>query len=284
MPFINSLPYISNPVEEFKDFEFVSWEKDIYPKFKGILKQSEIDFFVRLITERKAKRLLDLGVGGGHELTGIVRQLKKLSYPLESVEANELSEEFIMQASTHFYKENLHVLIHKANWIDLPQASPIYEHAFDFAFLTGNSLSYLGGGSREYTKKGVESIIAKFSQMIKKGGYLFIDTRNFDYIRSLMNLPIKDIVKNFHFDYTVYYHGSEKDILVFPAYISDTIVVLHYYDMKRKIWSKLDYFPLYQYDVIEILNKHFILEKIFHDFEERNKTKSIFIQFIARKK
>jgi hypothetical protein len=29
MPFVNTLPYISNPIEEFGDFKFVSWEKEI---------------------------------------------------------------------------------------------------------------------------------------------------------------------------------------------------------------------------------------------------------------
>jgi hypothetical protein len=282
--FINTLPYISNPVEEFKDFEFVSWERNIYPKFKGLLKKQEIDFFVNLIAKRGLASILDLGVGGGFELTGIIKTLKKQKYKLKTVEANELNEDFIMQASTLFYKKNLHVLIHKGNWIGLPDATPQYENTFDFTFLTGNSLSYLGGGSREYTKDGVKSILGKFSQLIQKGGYLFIDTRNFDYIRSLINLPIKEVVKNFNFDYTVYYHGSQKDIVVFPAYISDTIVVLHYYDIKQKIWSKLDYFPLYQHDMIEILSHDFEIEKIYHDFSEENKRKSIFIQYLARKK
>ncbi len=282
--FINTLPYISNPVEEFKDFEFVSWERDIYPKFKGALKKEEIDFFVDIITSRGLKSILDLGVGGGSELTGIVKNLKEKNYDLKTVEANELNEDFIMQAVALFYKNNLQALIHKGNWIDLPDARPPYDRTFDFTFLTGNSLSYLGGGSRDYTKDGIKSIIAKFNLLIPKGGYLFIDTRNFDYIRSLMNLPIKEIVKNFYFDYTVYYHGSQKDIIVFPAYISDTIVVLHYYDIKQKTWSKLDYFPLYQYDMIEILSQHFEIEKIYHDFSEENKKKSIFIQYLARKK
>ncbi len=282
--FINSLPYISNPVEEFRDFEFVSWEKEIYPKFKGILKKQEIDFFVNIITGKKLKSILDLGVGGGLELGGIIKTLNGMDYKLKTVEANEVNDEFIMQASTYFYRNNIHVLMHKGNWIDLPYATPPYDHQFDFVFLTGNSLSYLGGGSREYTKDGITSIIAKFSKLISKNGYLFIDTRNFDYIHSLMNLPIKEVVKNFHFDYTVYYHGSEKDIIVFPAYISDTIVVLHYYDVKRKVWGKLDYFPLYEHDMVEILSHHFEVEKIYHDFSEEAKKKSIFIQYLARKK
>jgi len=284
MTFINTLPYISNPVEEFKDFEFVSWEKNIYPKFKGALKKEEVNFFVDLITSKKLKSILDLGVGGGFELSGILSEMKRRKYNIKAAEANEVNEEFIMQANSLFYKQKQHILIHRGNWIDLPNAEPAYENLFDFTFLTGNSLSYLGGGSREYTKNGVSSILNKFAKLIKREGYLFIDTRNFDYIKSLMNLPIKEVVKNFNFDYTVYYHGGQKNIIVFPAYISDTIVVLHYYDRSKKIWSKLDYFPLYQYDMVELLSQHFEIEKIYYDFTEKHKNKSIFMQYLVRKK
>jgi len=284
MTFENRLPYISNPIEEYKNFEFVSWEKDIYPKFKGKVRKSEMDFFANLIKEKKCKNLLDLGVGGGYELSGIINSLKQKNYKLKNIEANEVNDEFILQANNLFYKEKLNVLIHKGNWIDLPKASPKYTHKFDFAFLTGNSLSYLGGGSREYTKNGIQSIINKFSELIEKDGYLFIDTRNFDYIKSLMDLPLEKILKNFTFPYSVYYHASKKDILVFPAYVSDTVVVLHYYDCKKKIWSKLDYFPIYQHDMLEILTKKFKVEKIYHDFKTEEKKKSLFIQYLVKKK
>lgn len=65
MSFVNTLPYISNPIEEFKDYRFVDWESGIYPKFKGGTKSKEIDFFANLVTEKGLRRILDLGVGGG---------------------------------------------------------------------------------------------------------------------------------------------------------------------------------------------------------------------------
>ena len=72
MSFVNTLPYISNPIEEFKDFKFISWERDIYPKFKGGVKESEARFFLDLIRSKSLKNVLDLGVGGGTELCGII--------------------------------------------------------------------------------------------------------------------------------------------------------------------------------------------------------------------
>jgi len=108
------------------------------------------------------------------------------------------------------------VVIHKANWLDLPKASPSYKKKFDFGFLTGNSLTYIGGGTREYSKRAQQIVVNKFAQLLKKNGYLFIDTRNYNYIKSLMNLPKEEIFENFTFDYSVYYHGFQEEILVFP--------------------------------------------------------------------
>ena len=166
----------------------------------------------------------------------------------------------------------------------MPGATPPYKKPFDFRLLTGNSLTYIGGGTREYTKKAQQSIVGKFAQLIEKGGYLFIDSRNYDYIKSLMNLPKEKIFENFTFEYTVYYHGFQRRIIVFPAYISETVVVLHYYDRAKKVWSKLDLYPIYQKDMIEILSRDFKIEKIYHDFREEPRKKSLFIQYLARRK
>lgn len=282
--FVNTLPYISNPIEEFGEYEFVSWEKEIYPTFKGGTKQSEIDFFTRLVRSRNLKSIVDFGVGGGTELSGMLSGLKKTGYSLDAAEANEVDEEFIKQSRRLFEEKKQTVTIHNANWLDLPQANPEYTHSFDFGFLTGNSLTYIGGGTREYTKKAQESIVHKFAQLIQKDGYLFIDSRNYDYIHSLMNLPKEEILENFTFDYTVYYHGFQEKILVFPAYISETVVVLHYYDRERKLWSKLDLYPIYQEDMLQILNRDFVVEQVYHDFSPNKKNKSLFIQYLAKRR
>ena len=223
-------------------------------------------------------------MGGGTELSGIIEGLENKRYTLHSVEANEVDEEFIKQATKLFKSKKQEVMIHKANWLDLPKAEPSYAHLFDFGFLTGNTLTYIGGGTRGYTKKAQQIVVDKFASLLKKGGYLFIDSRNYDYIKSLMNLPKEKILENFSFGYSVYYHGFQKDILAFPAYISDTVVVLHYYDKKNKKWSKLDLYPIYQKDMIEILSKDFVIEKVYHDFMEKKKKKSLFVQYLARKK
>lgn len=284
MDFVNTLPYLSNPIEEFSEYKFVSWEKDIYPKFKGGTKKDEITFFTDFIKSNKLKSVIDFGVGGGSELSGIYEDLEDEGYILETVEANEVDDEFITQASQLFKKKKQKIIIHKANWLDLPKADPNYSYPFDFGFLTGNSLTYIGGGTRDYTKKAQQIVVNKFSQLIKKGGYLFIDMRNYDYIKSLMNLKTEEIFNNFTFGYSIYYHGFQEKIMVFPAYISDTVVVLHYYDKEKKVWGKLDLYPIYQKDMEDILSKEFKIIKKFHDFKEGEKKKSLFVQYLVQKK
>ncbi|MDX9893374.1 MAG: class I SAM-dependent methyltransferase [Patescibacteria group bacterium] len=284
MSFVNTLPYISNPIEEFKDYRFVDWESGIYPTFKAGTDPEEIHFFTDLIQSQGLRKILDLGVGGGVELADICKNLKKYNYPVESIEANEVDATFIQLAHKHFQSQELKILIHKANWLDLPKAEPPYTHNFDFAFLTGNSLTYIGGGTREYTKRAQQSVVSKFSGMIDKGGYLFIDSRNYDYIYSLMNLSREEIFENFTFPYSIYYHGFQEKILVFPAYISDTVVVLHYYDKEKRVWSKLDLYPIYQKDMLDILSKDFEVEKVIYDFGKGSKDKSLFVQYLVRRK
>lgn len=284
MSFINTLPYISNPIEEFSDYKYASWEKDIYPKFKGRTELKEMQFFAEILKKRNLRSLLDLGVGGGLDLAGILRSLKKDKYQINSAEANEVDDEFIRQARFLFKSKKLDIPIHKANWIDLPNADPEYTHLFDFAFLIGNSLTYIGGGTRDYTKKAQQSVVSKFAKLIKKDGYLFIDSRNYNYIRSLMNLPKEDVFEKFTFDHPVYYHGFQQKILLFPAYISETVVVLHYYDKSRKIWSKLDLYPIYQEDMLEILSVDFDVETVYHDFKVGSPKKSLFVQYLAKRK
>lgn len=284
MPFINTLPYISNPIEEFKTFHFVNWDRDIYPQYRGVSDPTEARFYVNLIKRRKLSNVLDFGLGGGQEISTIIETCAQDKYSLSSCEGNEISEDFIIQSSALFYQKKQEVLIHRANWINLPRAIPNYSHNFDFAFLTGNSLTYIGGGTREYTKLAQAAIVSKFAQLIRPGGYLFIDTRDYDYIRSLMNLPAKNILEEFKFPYTPYYKGTNIRVVVFPAYISDTVVVLHYYDILLKIWSKRDLYPIYQHDMIDILSKDFTIEHTYYDFKETQKDKNLFIQYLARKK
>ena len=93
-----------------------------------------------------------------------------------------------------------------------------------------------------------------------------------------------EIMEAYSFEKNVHYHGTGKDIIVFPAYISDTVVVLHYYDIERKVRSKLDLYPVYHTDIVETLSEHFEIEQVYYDFDTTPKEKCMMRQYLVRKK
>jgi len=46
----------------------------------------------------------------------------------------------------------------------------------------------------------------------------------------------------------------------------------------------VDLYPIYQKDMEDILTKDFEIKQIYHDFQPEKKSKSLFIQYLARKK
>ena len=160
--FINSLVHISNPLDRYQDYEFVPWDKSIYPKFKGDTKKEEIEFIFNLMSERKSKRIVDFAVGKGTELSGIVSMAEERQYALHCAEANELSNEHIAQSQALFASQGQEIPVHKSDWLDLRDADPRYTCMFDFGYLTGNSIALLGGGTREYSRQAQRAVITMY--------------------------------------------------------------------------------------------------------------------------
>jgi len=99
-----------------------------------------------------------------------------------------------------------------------------------------------------------------------------------------MLLHPSEIMQAYKFTKNVHYHGTDTHIVVFPAYISDTVVVLHYYDNKHKRWSKLDLYPVYHNDLMETLSDQFEIEQIYYDYDVIPTQKCMLRQYLARKK
>lgn len=99
-----------------------------------------------------------------------------------------------------------------------------------------------------------------------------------------MMLRPEEIMHAYTFNKKVHYYGTDKEIIVFPAYISDTVVVLHYYDTSNKTRSKLDLYPVYHNDIVETLSDQFEIEQIYYDYDVTPSPKCMLRQYLARKK
>ena len=69
----NSIFFVSEPINEYGEYQRVSWNREIYPQFKGEVDKEEAKFFAHLIKSTNAKSVCDFAIGGGNELVGVVQ-------------------------------------------------------------------------------------------------------------------------------------------------------------------------------------------------------------------
>ena len=153
-----------------------------------------------------------------------VQALDEENYEVDRWEGNEIADALKEQAEAKFREHNHEVLIHTGNWFDIPDVKPPYTQAVDFALLCGNSMAYVGMGSAAASLAAMQDVLLRFNRCIKKGGHLFIDHRNFDFMFSLAHEPIDKRKELFVFDKNVYYQGTG---MVDAAAVDDKSDSLH---------------------------------------------------------
>lgn len=274
---------------EFGNFTFVPWETDIYPKYKGETEQSEVAFMADLIKQRRLKKILDGAVGGGAGLVRYLNELKRIGYKIEAAEGNEVDPAFIPVAENRFKEEGYDVTVHRAPWEKMEEAVPSYDKLFDFMYVEGSSLTYVGGETRAENKEAQAKVIQSFGKRIESGGYLYVDTRDYDYIASIANLPTPDAVKEaFTFEPNVFYQNAQKAVTILPVYIDSTRICFHYYDTEEKKWGLLRLYRVYPEDLRESLEgAGFEIEHVYRDFKpgtEAGEGRTALIQYLAKKK
>ncbi len=221
------------------------------------------------------------------ELSNILNYLKRHGYAIDVAEANEVDPAFVEQATKRLEADGHNVTIHQADWNHLDEAEPPYGRQFDFGFLVGSSLTYVGGDTREENKTAQAAVLKNFAQRIEKDGYLLLDTRDYDYIASIADLPVDELKKAFTFEPNIYYQGAQKEVTILPVYVDETRICFHYYDVAGKKWSLLELYRVYPEDVKKSLGEDFEVTQVYRDFEpenETNKGKAAFIQYLAKKK
>lgn len=276
----NNIYYRRNPISFFQDYKYVSWDKEIYSLFKGNQTPNEVDFYADIIIKRKCSRILDLASACGNDLSGILKILKFWKHPVNFSESNDIDPFFIDQASRFFNQNGHSVLIHNSDWTEMLQnAVPPYTQKFDFMYLVGNSFLYYSNKGRSELEKRLDS----FCSLLDINGYFLIDLRNFSYIKSFIDRPHDYIMRYCNLNKSVCYHGVDR-IKVYPGYISNDEITLHYYDETLKNWSHLSYFPLNVLEMRSLLEERFIIEEIFYDYGKEYHPQYILCQILARKR
>jgi hypothetical protein len=146
-------------------------------------------------------------------------------------------------------------------------------------FALGNSFpNYLFKESeRERSLKG-------FWRVLKPGGTLFFDTRNYDYIVGQAAEILKDPEHNYRYSYQTTY--TNRDIAAFPIEITPRKVRLQYKHYAKKRSTYLDLCPATTPGVTNLI-KTVLGEgvdlKIYYDYQTAKPEHYDFVQYVLTK-
>jgi SAM-dependent methyltransferase len=133
-------------------------------------------------------RIFDAAAGVGFEAVALLRE----GY---LVQLNEI-EETLRNAARHYARENEVLLpeaqFSRSDWLELTKE--LQEEQFDVVLVLGNSLCHLE------SEKQLRSALQQFHALLRDGGALICDERNFDYMRKNWDDIKKDPINNFRFN------------------------------------------------------------------------------------
>ncbi|MBS3142929.1 class I SAM-dependent methyltransferase [Candidatus Woesearchaeota archaeon] len=148
--------YPSNTVARWDDF--VNWEKR---------QQGEGAFFVDVLRRNNVKTVLDIACGTGYDSIRLVKEGF-------TVTSSDGSAEMLAQARANARKERISLNLIQSDWRNL--IDTFKSEQFDAIICLGNSFTHL------FSEKDRQSVMNQIYYLLKKGGVLIIDQRNYDSI------------------------------------------------------------------------------------------------------
>ncbi|MBI5553132.1 MAG: class I SAM-dependent methyltransferase, partial [Candidatus Diapherotrites archaeon] len=171
--------------------DFVDWEGR---------RSGENGFLVRTLSDNACHRILNAALGDGCDSIFLLHEGFE-------VVSNEVDDEFLRKALENARQEKVNLSVTRSDWRSLSRQAG--ENSFDAVLCLGNSLTYL------FHKKDRLRALREFRKVLRPGGILLIDERNYSYIlrerKSILN-------GNFRYSGKVVYCG--KHVKGFPVSIS----------------------------------------------------------------
>ncbi|HST68058.1 MAG TPA: class I SAM-dependent methyltransferase [Solirubrobacterales bacterium] len=214
-PLNSELPiYSSQLSENWKRFAAPELRvKQTIPLITGVIDRMNVD--------TQSVRIFDAAAGVGFEAIALLRD----GY---LVQLNEI-EGTLRDAARQYAKEHDVVLpeaqFSSIDWLELDREFQAGQ--FDVVLVLGNSLCHLE------SDKQLASAIGQFYKLLRKGGALICDERNFDFIREHWEWIQRDPLNNFSFNQRedrVMYLGTH--VLGAPFEFNDR-VIFEYWDVER---------------------------------------------------
>jgi len=155
------------------------------------------NFMIKLLKEKKAVTILDAACGTGVDSVMLIEEMG--SNPAFSLTSCDFSDKMLKQAyKTRWDRRREQAFfdwtIEEANWLTLTKDVKTPGAGYDSIICMGNSFPHLideFGDLRAH-----KACIQNFHDMLKPGGVLIIDHRNYDYILKHGKSPKKNIYYN----------------------------------------------------------------------------------------
>lgn len=137
------------------------------------------NFLVDLLKAKGCRRVIDVACGNGVDSMMLLEE----GFEVVSVDASDKMLKQAYKQRWDHRKEDIYDkwVIEEANWLTLPEDIPeLIGDGFDALICMGNSFAHLPdfGGEQQDHQRAIDN----FFKVIKPGGILIIDHRNYDFI------------------------------------------------------------------------------------------------------
>lgn len=240
----------------------------------GLREESTCSQLVRLLAERgigPGAKIIDLASGTGEDAAYFARK----GY---DVTCNELDDTVRAWAQENSLKEGVNLTFTQGyDWRNLPEH---LSGKFDAALCVGNSFTYL------FDKKDRFSAAHNFASVVKKGGIVIIDQRNYDYMLKERDSILKNPLANFRWKGKYYYAG--KDFRIFPTVIEDDFVSITCQKLQSGETQHVDVYPIRRQELTDLMEHVGLGVRLYGDFDElplnKRMTESDFYQQVGVKR
>lgn len=203
--------------------DFINWEK----RRKG-----EGGFLLKTLKKYKCKKIFDACLGDGADTIYLLKNGL-------DVTSNDLDKIFIKKAHSNAKKNDVSLKVTSFDWRNLNKH--LKKESFDAVICLGNSLTYL------FTKNDQLKALKNFLAIIKTGGILFVDERNYQYFLDKK----EEILREGKFRYSGKYVYSGDKVHGKPIEITNKKVKMEYTDERN---GKKGYLLVYPFKRNELFN------------------------------
>ena len=206
--------------------DYIDWEKR---------RSGEDGFLIKMLKRHKCREVFNSGLGDGCDTIYLLKEGF-------DVVSNEIDDVFLQKALENAKRDNVAIELTNLDWRDL--TSDITQESFDAVICLGNSLTYL------FKKEDQLKALIEFRKILRPGGVLIIDERNYQYMLDHKKEILKGKFRNRR---KFVYCGDNVDLM--PVELSQNIIVFEYTHKTTGEKARLTLYPFKENELLGLLEE-----------------------------